>query len=465
MFSVTTEPLENCEVLMTVQLDDQQEEQLLKSAAARISRHVQIRGFRPGKAPYHLVVRRVGEAAIREEALEELSESVFRQALEQAGLVPFAPAQMQDVTWSPLVMKVRVPIEPIIDLGDYRALRMEPEPVEVSPEEVEQELANLQAQHAHWRDVERRAQPGDRVIADVEYRIGDQLLPEVKDAEYDLAESPEDSSELTVTKFLLDSAAGDERTFTFTFSADEVPPKYAEYVGKEVTVLMKVRRVQEKELYPLDDDFAQMIGDYNTLDELKLKLAEDLRRRKENEAKLKLADQALDHIITHAPRVEWHRSLEDRLLEQILEEQDQALRQRNLNLDAYLSAQQQTRDQLREELRPEIQKMLRRSLVLSELFKREKLGVETHEVLDQIDFRAFLAGPRADEVRQALSTTEGVRDVYRDLRYAKLRQRIWDIVTGRLTEAEPETTAAEEAQPAAQLPELQPSEPAQAPGN
>lgn len=455
MLTVTTEPLANCEVLMTVQVDDQQEEQLLKSAAGRISRRVQIRGFRPGKAPYHLVVRQVGEDVIRQEALEELSDSVFRKALEQAGLEPYAPAEMEDVTWSPLVMKVRVPVEPVVDLGDYRALRMEPEPVQVSPEEVEQQLARLQAEHARWHAVERPAQLGDRIVAAFEYRIGDRVIEKTGEVEHELLVPPEDSDRPDMATPLVGVVAGEERTLTFPRPAGYGPPEIA---GEEVTVSVKVHQVQEKELFPLDDDFAQLIGDYATLDELKQGLTEELRLHKEGEARNKLVNQALEHIITHAPRVEWPRSLEDRMLEQHMERADRLLRERNLTLDAFLAAQQKTRDQLREEWRPEAQARLRTTLVINELIKREQLEVEPRELLDEIDTRISLAGQYADQMRRTLGTAKGVQELVQDVLDAKLRQRVWEVVTGRLAEAESETTTVEEMQPADQPTELQPSE-------
>ena len=80
MLEVTTDPLEDCEVMMTVEVDEQQTDKLLKAAARRIARQVRIPGFRPGKAPYRVIVQRFGEDVVREEALEDLSKSVFEQA-------------------------------------------------------------------------------------------------------------------------------------------------------------------------------------------------------------------------------------------------------------------------------------------------------------------------------------------------------------------------------------------------
>ena len=134
MLNVTTDPLENCEVLMTVEVDEKQTDNLLKTAAGRISRQVRIPGFRPGKAPYRVIVQRFGEDVVRNEALEDLSKSVFEQALKQTDVEPYAPASLEDVSWDPLVMKVRVPVAPVVGsrAPDFTLNDIEGQPVSLS---------------------------------------------------------------------------------------------------------------------------------------------------------------------------------------------------------------------------------------------------------------------------------------------------------------------------------------------
>jgi trigger factor len=429
LLKVTTDSLENCEVLMTVEVDEQQTDKLLKAAAQRISKQVKIPGFRPGKAPYRMIVRRVGEETVQEEALEDLSQSVFKQALEQAELEPYAPASMEDVTWDPLVMKVRVPVAPIIELGDYRAMRMEVEPIEVSEAEVDEALKNLQEEYAVWNPVERPAQLGDMVTMAVKERIGEDVLGDEENVEYELTEKEEDGSGPDLTTPLIGLSAGDEKEFSVTYPQSFSDSRYA---GKEVAVSVEVHSVKEKELYPLDDDFAQTVGDFDTLQGLKEKLTEDIRQKKEREADNKLSQEALKQLLENAERIEWPKVLEEEEIDQMLSEQDRRLQQSGLNLDTYLSIQKKTREQVREEFRPAAQQRLRQSLALSHLVELENLSVAGHEVSSQIDRLSLMAGEQGSELRQALATPDNVQYIINDLLTSKALERLVQIVKGEV---------------------------------
>jgi trigger factor len=440
LLNVTTDALENCEVLMTVEVDEKQTNSLLKQAAGRISRQVRIPGFRPGKAPYRVIVQRFGEDVVRNEALEDLSKSVFEQALEEADVEPYAPASLEDVSWDPLVMKVRVPVAPVVELGDYRAMRMEVEPVEVTDEEVEEALEGLQDEYASWNPVERPAQLGDLVTMAIKERVGDEVLAEDENVEYQLDEAEEDETRPDLTTPLLGLSAGDEKEFNITYP-DTV--RDARYAGRDVTVWVKIHGVKEKETYPLDDDFAQTVGDFDTLGELKASLADDIKRRKKREADNELGEEAFNRLVENAERIEWPEALEEEELSQALEEQDRRLQQNGLSLDTYLSMQKQTRDEFREEYRPAVRDRLQRSLALSKLVELENISVEGHEVTDQIDRMSIMAGEQGGALRDALTNPESMRHIAGDLLATKARERLVQIVKGETDEtlgmdAEPE---------------------------
>jgi trigger factor len=428
LLKVATDSLENCEVLMTVEVDEEQTDKLLKAAAQRISKQVKIPGFRPGKAPYRMVVQRFGEDAVRDEALEELSKSVFQEALKQAELEPYAPAAMEEISWAPLVMKVRVPTAPVVELGDYRALRLETEPVEVSQAEIDQALAGMQKEYAEWNPVERPAQPGDAITMAAKERAGDELLAENEHVEYELAEVSPGSPGPDLTTPLLGLAAGDQKEFTVTYPPDAQDPRYA---GREVTITVKVHGVKEKKLYPLDDDFAQMVGDFDSLEQITEKLSQNIRQQKQREADEKLGQEALKQVVEAAIRLEWPKVMEEEEIDAALNDQDRQLRKSGLNLDTYLSMQKKTRDQLRAELRQGAQERLRRALVLSKLIELENLSVAGHEVSGQINRLSMLAGERGDALRQALTTPDSVRYIANDLLTAKVIERLAQIVKGQ----------------------------------
>lgn len=441
MLNVTTEPLENCEVLMTVAVDDQETDKLLKAAARRISQQVKIPGFRPGKAPYHIVVQRFGEETIRNEALEDLTESVFKRAIKEANLEPYALASMEDMSWEPLVMKVRVPIAPIVELGDYRAERLEAEPIEVTDSEVTDALKQLQEEYATWNPVERSAQLGDLITMAVEEKIDDEVVGTKDDVEYELVESGEEDSGPDMTTPLIGLSAGDEKAFTISYPEAFDNPRYA---GKDVTVAVKVHSVKEKEVYPLDDDFAQTVGDFDTLEQLKEKFTADLHAEKQRAADSTLAQKALENLVANAKRIEWPKVLEEESLDQALDERDRELQQRGLSLDVSLSMQKKSREELREELRPTIQDQLRRSMVMSKLVELEDLSVAGHELSAQVERLSMMAGERSTELQRALSTPANLQHIASDLLTSKTLDRLVQIVKGEAGNEDKADAAASE---------------------
>jgi trigger factor len=414
---------------MTVEVDDARSDHLLKSAARRIATKVQIPGFRPGKAPYAMVVRRFGEEAIRQEALEDLSESVFQEALKQVNLELYAPASMEDISWSPLVMKVRVPIQPIVELDDYRSLRLEAEPIEVTEAEVDEALAGLQEERAGWNVVGRPSQLGDKLHMAIQVRTGDRVVMDDDDAELVLRVPAENQGPDLATP-MVGLSAGDEKTFTIPYP-ESYPNK--DLAGQDADVSVAVRSVQEKELYPLDDDFAQMIGDFGALEQLKDKLRQDALQRKQNESDQDLANKAFEKIAADAPRVEWPVALEEATIDRWIENLERQLQRENMPFDSYLHTRQKTREQLREDFRPGVQQELRLVLVAREIAKREGLSVGVEEVAGYIDLVSQMSGERSESVRQALTSSEAsVHQIAQDMLSVKVRERLLLVVKGQL---------------------------------
>ncbi|HID62119.1 MAG TPA: trigger factor family protein, partial [Anaerolineae bacterium] len=136
---VETERLENCQMALTIEVDEERTQRALRDAARRISRQVKIPGFRPGKAPYHVVARYFGKETLYQEVVDELGEDLYREALQEIGLEPFRPATLTDYDIEPLMLKLVVPLAPVIELGDYRQMRLEPE-AEAIEEEIDKTL-------------------------------------------------------------------------------------------------------------------------------------------------------------------------------------------------------------------------------------------------------------------------------------------------------------------------------------
>ena len=304
---VTTAELERCEVLLTIEFEPQKEQDLLKQAAKRIARKVRIPGFRPGKAPFNTIVRRFGIEAVQQEALEDI-DKLIKNALDEADLQPFAQMHLEDVGWDPLTIKLNVPTQPKVELGDYRDLRLEWEPVEVTDEDVEKTLKAVQDQNATWTPVERPSQIGDLISMIVTEKDGDQVLVEEESVEYELTplEEADKDKQPDLTTPLLGLSAGDIKTFTITYPEDFNNDQYA---GKEIIFDVEVSGVKIKELDPLDDEFAQQVGDFETLAELKEDIYNTLKRQRQQQRDSELGAELLDKIIEGVEKLDWPLAL------------------------------------------------------------------------------------------------------------------------------------------------------------
>jgi len=115
--------LAECQVQLTVEVPGDRIQGAMRSAARRLSNKTRIPGFRPGKAPYDMVVRKVGEEAVFDEALDNLGQDIYREALQQSEIEPYAPGSLEElVTRDPLVLRYVIPLEPEVELGDYAGL-------------------------------------------------------------------------------------------------------------------------------------------------------------------------------------------------------------------------------------------------------------------------------------------------------------------------------------------------------
>ena len=161
---IETEIQEDHQAKLTVEVEVDVMEGMKRRAARKIARRVRIPGFRPGKAPYQVIVRQLGEGAILEEALEMLVEDIYPKIIEDTEIKPYGPGSLDNVvSLEPPVLEFMVPLDAEVTLGDYRSLRKPYEPSEVSDDDVNKVLENLRERQAVIEPVERPAQEGDLV--------------------------------------------------------------------------------------------------------------------------------------------------------------------------------------------------------------------------------------------------------------------------------------------------------------
>ncbi len=380
---VTTTLREDHQAELTLVLDSQEMARAKRRVAREYARRMKIPGFRPGKAPYEIVARRVGEAAIREEALERLLDEYYPKALEEAGIEPYGPGELQEiVSDDPPTFKLLVPLAVDVDLGDYRNVRLPYEPPELADEEVEKALNAYRQLFAVLEPVDRPAEVGDVVYVNVEaYEEGredgeplfaDQNHPvlieeEPHEGEWPYPGFPEE---------FVGAQAGDKKTLTYTYPDDEEDETLR---GQTVVVKAEVTEVKARSVPELDDELARQLGAEDAED-LRKGVRESLVQQKQTAYDENYLMDALDAIVAQAtlkyPPQAVEAEVDDRL-----DEYRREARQRGLSWEAYLKERGTDEETLRAELRQEVEPFVRRRLVLEAIVAKEEMEVDADRVM------------------------------------------------------------------------------------
>ena len=398
---VTTERLPNCEAKLIVEIEPDHVAGPLRRVARRLSRQVRISGFRPGKAPLSVIERRFGREALLEEVVESEGQSWYEEALKEVDLDPYGQAELEITSHDPLVMTFSVPVEPVVDPGEYHDIRLEWQPPVVSDQDVEKELARLQQEKASLEPRDRPAQMEDVAKLDIQARIGDELVVDVKERAVTL--NPDiDYPVAGFAEKLVGLSPGEDLAFILVYPQDHPNSAWA---GKEAHFDVHMHSLEAWVTPELDDALARDMGDYETLDEWRASVQEDLEAKALEQAEHDYADSVVGALVEQA-HVEFPAVLVERKLDDMLQDLDQSLQQRGLGLENYLVMMGKTREEYRESLREPAESQVKRGLVLTELVKVEALEVTEADIDAEVDRMAESLGDEAENFRQVFAREE-----------------------------------------------------------
>ncbi len=457
---VTSERLDNCQVKVLVELDAEEVEDRLRQTTRKLSRQFNVPGYRKGKAPHHAVIRVLGREAVQQEALEDFGNDLYEQAIAEIEYEPYAVGELQEVEWDPFVMSVLVPVPPEVDLGEYRSVRLPFEVKEVTDEAVEEYLERLREEHAQWLPVERPAEMGDQVVVYVRAQLGDETILEEENMEL-LLEAGSRNPLPGFAEQVVGLRAGDSAEFGLDLpgesGGEEAQPQ-------EAHVYIDLNTVRARDLPAMDDELAMMVGDYETLDDLKTSVRERLEVEARQGAESQYLDEVLNAMVEAAAKIEYPPQAIDHEAESAMAQMERNLSASGLPFESFLRMVGKTREMYRQELRPAAEIRLKRRLVLEEVARREGLMPEAEEIDAEIDRVSELMGSEGDQMRAVLDTAGGRESLSTDLAISKAQARVIEIAKGEAPPP-PEAPAAEpgaqpEAEPAPQETEAEAAGPA-----
>lgn len=419
-------------VQLTVEVPADRLESALHSAARRIGTRTRIPGFRPGKAPYKMIVQKVGEEAVFDEALDVLGQEVYRQAIDEAEVEPYAPGSLDEVvSREPLTLRYTIPLEPEVQLSDYRAIRIPVEEPQVTDGAVDQMVEELRQRHALMETVQRAAAMTDVVVVDV---VG-QLSSEDEAASGKLLEEkgvPVLVADTTdwpipgIAGHLIGMVAGEEKNIEYTFPEDYNNESLR---GKAARFLVRCVEVKSRTLPELNDELARQLGEFTDLMDLKLKVRKSLLEEAARTGDRDYANRAVEALVAGAT-YQYPPIMVEQEQKAMLRDLDRRLQAQRLSLADYLKIEKKTEDDVKKELEPQAAERVKRSLALGKLVELEDLHIEDSEVSAELERVVAPWDSQAKDVRKAIDNPVGRRSLAMDLLTDKAVQRLVAIARG-----------------------------------
>jgi len=369
---------ENHEAKLVVEVEPELMDTYKRRAARKISERGKIPGFRPGKAPYHMVVLNYGEQAIVEQAIDFFVDGEYSNILKEADVNPGASGRLENIdSLEPPRLIFKVPLSPEVDLGEYHSIRLPYEWTAPEPKAVDAAIEDLRQMYATTETVEREVQEGDYVLVDVESET-----PELKRTGFATVVRKDDrETEWPFTgfaKLLAGMKPSDTKTINHDFPKDH---DLEALQGKSTEMTVTVKTVRSMTLPELDDEFAKTVGAGESLEALRESVTKDVEARSKADYDDKYFVDLIEKIKEGAT-FKYHQHSLDHEGEHVLEDLTNRLAQQGMDLDTYFKLRNTTREQfIEDEVKPVAKKRFERSLILDEIVRKEELEVD-NESLD-----------------------------------------------------------------------------------
>jgi trigger factor len=417
---VTKEKEENRQVFLRVEMEPAEVEKHLEESYHQLVNRTDIPGFRKGKASREVLERHIGKEGLLEDALNRLLPQAYEQAIKEQGIEAFARPSIEIEQTDPVVFTATIPLEPIIKLGDYHQIRLTPNPVEVTEENINAVMEQLRRQHGTWEPAEREVAFDDLLSLDVESSdIGGKPFINQKGVQYQvLRDYPVPAPGFA--EQLVGMKGGEEKEFIL-----KLPEDYpqAEMAGKEAKFKVKVGEIKQLKLPPLNDEFAALVDStLKTLDSLREKVLENLRLRAEEKGREEFEGRLVDTVAEQS-QVEFPPLLADSEIARLIEQQARWMQ-------ATGGQTNKSEEELKEEMRPLATKRVTRSLVLEKVAEEEKIKVSDDEIHAEMEKLAPNIAGNEDELKKFLDSPEARSSVEQLVARRKAIELLAEIAKG-----------------------------------
>ena len=417
--STSVTELPESRVRVEAQVPPEEIEKSIAQAARALGRSLRVPGFRAGKAPAPVVIKRIGRDAVLDEAVRDSIGAWYSAAIDAAAIVPVGEPELDmgelPGHGQPLTFSIEIGVRPQAKLGEYKGLEVGRREAVSSDEEVEAEVERVRERAGRLETVERPAATGDFVVMDYKGTLEGEAFPggEGRDQMIELG------SGRLVPGFeeqLLGAAAGEERSVKVTFPDDY---NAEELAGKAAEFAVTVKEVKAKDLPPVDDELATEAG-FDTLDELRADIRERLAEGEERLIRAEFRETVLDAAVGGAT-VDVPDALVEARSRELWDQMLHSLSHQGISKEVYLRISGRSEEDIVGEGRADAERQIKREAVLAAVVAAESIEPSEDEVIEALE--ALEAGT-SDKPTSAKKLVERMRSAGRlDSFKAELAQR------------------------------------------
>lgn len=377
-----TEKQEHSVVALTIEITKAEFEAAKDKAFKKTGKNITVPGFRKGKAPRKMIEKLYGEGVFFEEAFNIIYPDAMEMAVEKSGIKPVGRADVDlgdPAEEGGLTIIAKVPVEPEVELGEYKGIEVEKETVKVLQADVKAELNRMAQRNARTETVERKAKKNDTVDIDFEGFVDGVPFEGGKAEHHELTLG----SGAFIPGFedqLIGCKAGDEKDVVVTF-----PEEYhaKELAGKEATFKCKVHKVEETILPEIDDEFAKDVSDTcETLDDLKKEITERLKAERQEAADNAFEEKVLDAVID-GMKADIPAAMIDAQVDTIVQDFGYRLQMQGMGLEQYLKMTGTEMGAFRAMFQSQAERQVKTRLALQKVVELEGITVSDKELEEE----------------------------------------------------------------------------------
>lgn len=364
-------------------------------------KNITIPGFRKGKAPRAFIEKYYGEGVFYEDALEAIYPDAVASAIEEAKLEPVdTPYDLEipEMGNDGVTMKFKVTVKPEVELGEYKGLKATKKSTKVTADEVKAELARMQEQNSTVSDVDDRAvKKNDIVVIDFEGFVDGKAFEGGKAEKYELTIG----SNQFIPGFedqIIGHKIGDKFDVNVKFPEDY----QADLASKDAVFKIKLHGIKVKEVPALDDEFANDVSEFDTLDELKKDIKKQLEKRKNDDAENELHNTLLEEV-AKGIKAEIPEAMIEKTIDDDVNEYSYRLQSQGLKLETYLKYTGMDMKGFREGFKERAETQVRLNLALEKIIEKENIEVTEEDIEAEYKKYADAYNMDIDTIKKAVS--------------------------------------------------------------